>query len=63
MIKNLNTAFVIKSNFVIDLNPGERLTVMGRKGQGSTAFLRTICGYVEIIGGKIWIKGRKALIA
>lgn len=38
--------FVVKTKFLIDINPGERLTLIGRKGQGRTAFLYMICGFM-----------------
>lgn len=54
--------FFVKTNFKIEINKGERFTLIGRKGQGRTAFLNMINGFMERIEGNIKINGKKATI-
>lgn len=42
----------------VEIHEGELLAVIGPSGSGKTTLLRSIAGFVQLDGGKIYIKGR-----
>ena len=63
VIENKGVAFDISIRFQIEVNPGERLAVMGRVGQGSTTFLELLVGEVFIKSGQVQIQGKIAYLS
>ncbi len=44
----------------MELKPGGRLIILGKKGQGKTSFLRMIMGQMKKIKGAVFIKSKTA---
>jgi len=42
----------------VEIKEGELLAVIGPSGSGKTTLLRSVAGFVQLDGGKIYIKGR-----
>lgn len=42
----------------VEINEGELLAVIGPSGSGKTTLLRSVAGFVQLDGGKIYIRGR-----
>lgn len=55
--------FFLKTNYQIELSPGERLMVVSRKGQGRTSFINMINGFMKIIDGEVRLNGNIALLS
>jgi len=53
----------INVTFHIELKPGERLVVLGRRGQGSTTFLNMLAGRNTLTSGQIRISGKVAYLS
>ena len=44
----------------MELKPGGRLIILGKKGQGKTSFLRMIMGQMKKIKGAVFINSQTA---
>lgn len=49
--------------FQIEVNQGERLVVLGRKGQGSSLFLSMLVGEIPISKGSMRLQGKIAYLS
>ncbi len=47
----------ILENFTIDISAGELIGLKGRNGKGKTTLLKTICGLIPPVHGKVFFKG------
>ena len=55
-------AFTFTVNHQIELYKGERLVVLGRKGEGSTTIIRMLAGFASLSEGKIKYSGHIAYL-
>ncbi len=42
----------------MELKPGDRLIILGKKGQGKTSFLRMLIGQMKKIKGSVFINSK-----
>lgn len=50
-------------SYDIEAKKGERVVVLGRRGQGSSTFLNMIAGKVPIVSGHIKLGGKVAYLS
>ena len=50
-------------SFKIKVKAGERLVILGRKGQGSTTFLKMLAGRIHLASGNIHLNGKVGYLA
>lgn len=53
----------LEVSFHIEAHAGDRIVVLGRKGQGSTTFLNMLAGSVRVVSGQIFMKGDIAYLS
>ena len=47
----------------MEVNPGERVVILGRRGQGRTSVFSMITGYMNIYSGEVRIRGNVAQLS
>lgn len=62
-VENSGMGFELEVAQHIEAKAGDRIIVLGRRGQGSSTFLNMMAGIVKIISGQISIKGKIAYLS